>query len=250
MNSSDRNRLKAEHRSDVIRNRIRKKGSYSYLGDAVLGGIDGCVTTFAVAAGALGGGFSSAVVIVLGFANLLADGFSMAVSNYLRAKSEREEVEAARKREEQHIKEIPEGETLEIKQIFEEKGFTGETLNKVVEGITHNRKLWVDTMLTEELGLQLNGPHPSRAGLTTFTAFLIIGFIPLFPFLIPDLSLDTQFFISAAVTGIAFLAIGMVKGLILHRDVLRSSLITFVTGGGAAALAFLVGYVIRTVYNL
>lgn len=64
------------------RRRLAESRHPSYLGDAILGSIDGCVTTFAVVAGAAGGGFSSGVVIVLGIANLLADGFSMAVSNY------------------------------------------------------------------------------------------------------------------------------------------------------------------------
>jgi VIT family len=76
-----------------------------YLGDAVLGGLDGCVATFAVVVGAMGGGFSGLVVIVLGFVNLLADGFSMAVSNYQGTKSQIETVEKARRSEERRISE-------------------------------------------------------------------------------------------------------------------------------------------------
>lgn len=59
-----------------------------YLSEFVYGGIDGAVTTFAVVAGATGAGFSATVVIVLGFANLIADGFSMGVGSYLSSKSE------------------------------------------------------------------------------------------------------------------------------------------------------------------
>lgn len=62
-----------------------------YLGEIVYGGIDGIVTTFAVVAATAGAGLSSGVVIVLGFANLFADGFSMGVSAYLSDKSEREQ---------------------------------------------------------------------------------------------------------------------------------------------------------------
>jgi hypothetical protein len=86
-------RLEPEHRPEAVRRRLAERRGQSYLGDAVLGGIDGCVTTFAVVAGAVGGGFPGLVVIVLGFANLLADGFSMAVSNYQGTKSQRERVE-------------------------------------------------------------------------------------------------------------------------------------------------------------
>lgn len=250
MTPKDDERLRSEHNENEIRNRIKNKNNYSYLGDAVLGGIDGCVTTFAVAAGAMGGGFTSTVIVVLGLANLLADGFSMAVSNYLRAKSERDEVDSARKREEKQIEQIPQGEVREIRAIFEEKGFRGETLEKVVEGITRNRNLWVNTMLTEELGLQLEGPQPSKAGLVTFFAFLMVGMIPLLPFFIPGLELDQAFLFSSIVTGFAFFGIGMVRGLVLHKRTVTSGLLTFFTGGGAAALAFFAGYLIRTIYGL
>jgi len=86
-------------------------------------------------------------VIILGVANLLADGLSMAVSNYLSTRSQREEVEKARREEEKHIREFPEGEQEEIRQIFAAKGFSGDTLERIVETVTQNRKLWIDTML-------------------------------------------------------------------------------------------------------
>ena len=73
--------LQAEHHPHAIRTRVGSQQNHSYLGDAVLGGVDGCVTTFAVVAGAAGAGFPSLVIVVLGVANLLADGLSMAVSN-------------------------------------------------------------------------------------------------------------------------------------------------------------------------
>lgn len=81
-------KLKADHEPHVIRSRLAVKARHGYLGDAVFGAIDGCVTTFAVVAGAMGGGLEHTVVVILGFANLIADGFSMAVGNYLSTKSE------------------------------------------------------------------------------------------------------------------------------------------------------------------
>jgi hypothetical protein len=110
-----REELEAEHRPKAVRRRLVESRRPSYLGDAILGGIDGCVTTFAVVAGAVGGGFSGVVVIVLGIANLLADGFSMAVSNYQGTKSQRQQVEEARRSEERQVEAIPEGEREEIR---------------------------------------------------------------------------------------------------------------------------------------
>ncbi len=78
----------------------------------------------------MGAGFPSSVAVILGFANLIADGFSMAVSNYESSKAEQEYIESIKKAEEMHIDQIPEGEREEIRQIFEAKGFSEELLEK------------------------------------------------------------------------------------------------------------------------
>ncbi len=111
------------------------------------------------------------MIIVLGIANLLADGFSMAVSNYQGTKSQRQQIEEARRSEERQVEEIPEGEREEIRRIFAAKGFSGGTLERIVETITNDERLWVDTMLTEELGLEVEGPDPRSAALATGAAF-------------------------------------------------------------------------------
>jgi vacuolar iron transporter family protein len=247
--SARRERLEAEHRPEEVRRRLSERRRQSYLGDAVLGGIDGCVTTFAVVAGAVGDGLSGLVVIILGFANLFADGFSMAVSNYQGTKSQREQVEEARLSEERQIEEIPDGEGEEIRQIFSSKGFEGETLENIVEVITNDRRLWVDTMLTEELGLEVEGPNPLRAALATFVAFLVVGFIPLAPFIIPNLFQESSFLLSAIGATFAFFGVGAAKGLVLGRSAFRAGLETLFTGGGAALLAYVVGAWLRQTFG-
>ena len=96
----------------IIRGRLADKPGHGDLGDAVFGANDGCVTTLAVVAGAMGGGLEHTVVLILGFANLIADGFSMAVGNYLSTKSEGERLEQARENELRHIADFPEGEVV------------------------------------------------------------------------------------------------------------------------------------------
>jgi vacuolar iron transporter family protein len=247
--ASDSAALKAEHQPSSIHARLVNKREHSYLGDAILGGIDGCVTTFAVIAGTVGANFPPIVTISLGLANLLADGFSMAVSNYQGKKAEKEEVDKARASEQQHIRRIPQGEREEIRQIFAAKGLTGEALEQAVAAITANPVLWVDTMLTEELGMQPVTHNPKRAGIATFAAFLTMGSIPLIPFIIPLSDNTLSFVISTVFTIFAFFSIGMIKGKRLDRPIFLSGLETLAMGGGAALMAYVTAMVIRKIYG-
>src|SRR5690242_13763923 len=142
--------LVKEHTPHAIAQRLASATEHSYLGDFVLGAVDGTVTTFAVVAGVAGAGLGSSVAIILGLANLFADGFSMAAGNYLSTKAEREVVERVRKSEEAHIERHPAGEREEIRQIFAAKGFEGQLLDQIVETITQDRERWINTMLKEE----------------------------------------------------------------------------------------------------
>lgn len=92
------------------------------LRDAVYGAIDGTVTTFAIVAGVAGAGLSPFVVVVLGLANVLAEGFSMAAADYSGTKADQDNIRRIRKIEERHIDDYPPGEWLEARAILEQRG--------------------------------------------------------------------------------------------------------------------------------
>ncbi len=241
----ERDRLEQSHTREAIVARLEAATEHSYLGDFVLGGIDGAVTTFAIVAGSAGAGLSPGVAIVLGISNIFADGFSMAVSNYLSTKSEHDLLERARRREELHIAHHPEGEREEVRQIFRAKGFEGELLESITDTITQEKVRWVDTMLTEEFGLRLEPASPSRAASATFTAFVVAGLIPLLPLFFSGLSAGETFAWSSLATGVTFALIGAAKGKVSERPVLRSATETLLIGACAAGLAYVVGVVLR-----
>lgn len=250
MKRTNKEELFLEHQPQAIKKRLRLAPKSQYVSDAVLGGIDGCVTTFAVVSGAFGAGFPSSVAVVLGFANLIADGFSMAISNYESNTAKQEFNESVRKSEEIQINEIPEGEREEIRQIFRAKGFEGETLETIVETISRDKDLWVETMLREEHGIDKAVSNPWIAAGMTFCAFVFVGTIPLLPFFIEVLQTQQQFMISAGLAGTMFFLIGMLKSLVLAKPIFISGLRTLLTGGAAAGLAFVVGYVLREAFGI
>lgn len=238
--------LEDQHTPSAISARLAAANAHSYLGDFVLGAVDGTVTTFAVVAGVAGANLPNSVALILGLANLLADGFSMAAGNYLSTQSERQVVDRVRRTEERHIEQYPEGEREEIRQIFSHKGFTGEVLEHIVDVITDDHKRWVDTMVTEEFGLQLESPSPWRAGIYTFAAFVLAGIIPLLPFMLPfTLTSDGKFTVSSIATAVTFFLIGLARGHVVHRPVIRSGLETLAVGSAAAVLAYAVGIALR-----
>jgi VIT1/CCC1 family predicted Fe2+/Mn2+ transporter len=236
--------LEEDHTPHAVGRRLGREPSASYLRDFVYGAIDGAVTTFAVVAGVAGADLDETVVIILGGANLIADGFSMAVSNFLGSRAERQQRELARREEHRQVRLVPEGEREEVRQIFAAKGFEGEELERVVEVITSDQDVWVETMMREELGYGSNVGSEYRAALATLVAFLTIGFLPLMVY-VYDLAVpgevEDPFVWSAVMTGVAFLVVGAMKSRFVEQSWLRSGLETLVVGGLAAILAYVAG---------
>ncbi len=226
------------HAPADISRRLDTPPARSHLRDMIYGAIDGGVTTFAIVAGVAGAGLSPFVIVALGLANVLADGFSMAAGNYSGTKAELDDMRRLRAVESDHIARFPEGERQELREILARRGLHGQTLDGAVEQIAASRETWIATMLEGEYGVSPAEPHPMRAALATFGAFLVSGFIPLLPFL---LGLTQAFTTSAALTLVAFFAIGAAKSRWSLSPWWRSGLETLLIGGLAAGIAYGVG---------
>lgn len=240
--------LEAAHTPEKINLRLDSESGHSYLKDLVYGAVDGTVTTFAVVSGVAGAALAPQVIIILGLANLLADGFSMAVSNYLGCRTEEQLLHKARKEEQNHIRLYPKGEEEEIRQIFAHKGFAGEMLEQVVATITADTGRWEETMIREEYDLPISSIVAWKAALATFTAFVVLGLIPLIPFLGNYLfryQLPQPFLWSSLATGVAFFAIGAIKSRFVNKPWYSSGLETLLLGGAAATIAYLVGILLK-----
>lgn len=214
-----------------------------YLPEFVYGGIDGSVTTFAVVAGAAGANLDSSVVIILGMANLIADGFSMSVGSYLSHQSERHHYEKQRRLEHWEVNYNPEEGKAEIQEIFYKKGFRGTLLDQIVVQITSNKDLWVDTMMKEELEMTPTGKSSFSMGLSTFISFVVVGLIPLLVYVLDYFTpLRINLFVwSSGLTFLAFTFIGILKSYVAERSILRGVAETLLLGVAAAVLAYGIG---------
>jgi VIT1/CCC1 family predicted Fe2+/Mn2+ transporter len=235
--------MEHSHSSEAIEQRLARGPDHNYLRDWIYGGIDGAVTTFAVVSGVVGAQLSPWIILVMGFANLFADGFSMAASNYLGTKAEHDDLKRLEAIENRHIELAPEGEREEVRQIYLRKGFTGDDLERVVDLITSDRERWVETMLREEYGLPSEVRSAWSAAFATFSAFLACGLVPLLPYLF---RMNKAFEVSVFMTGVVFFSIGSLKSRWSTSSWWWSGLSTLLVGGIAATLAYLVGMLLRT----
>jgi vacuolar iron transporter family protein len=235
--------MEHEHSVEAIKERLAAGPAHNYLRDWIYGGIDGSVTTFAVVSGVAGASLSSWIILALGFANLVADGFSMAASNFLGTKAEHDDWHRLEAIENRHIDMDPEGEREEVRQIFQLKGFEDEDLVRIVELVTANSKRWVSTMLTEEYGLPHEVRSPWIAALSTFTAFLLCGLVPLLPYL---LGISRALEASIIMTGTVFFVIGSAKSKWSTASWWRSGLTTLLVGAIAASLAYATGLLMKS----
>lgn len=238
--------MEHEHSAEAIHERLVAGPAHNYLRDWIYGGIDGSITTFAVVSGVAGAELSPLIIVVLGFANLFADGFSMAAGNFLGTKAELDDWHRLEAIENRHIDQAPEGEREEVRQIFELKGFAGEDLRRIVDLVTSDRQRWIRTMLAEEYGLPPEVRSPWIAAGSTFTAFVVCGVVPLLPYL---LGASQSLAMSMVMTAIVFFAIGSAKSKWSTTSWWRSGLTTFLVGAIAASLAYATGLLLKSLLD-
>ncbi len=226
------------------------KGNIKYLGDLVIGANDGIITTFAIISGSAGASLSSTIIIILGLSNILADGISMGFSNYLALRSQKDYEIQERSREVYEVENFPEAEKEEVKVIFKRWGVSDNDIEKLTESVTKDHKRWVDLMMLEELGIiESEIESPWKHGLATFLAFILAGSMPLVPYFF-SISHANQFSTSVISTIASLFFVGSMRSFVTKVHWLKSGLQMLLVGGLAAGSAYLVGFLIKSVFNI
>ncbi len=227
------------HSPEDIAKRLQGGPKAHYLREWVYGGIDGTVTTFAIVAAVIGADLSPLIVLIMGLANVVGDGFSMAAASYSGAKAEADNYERLREIEATHIEKYPDGEREETRQILAAKGFHDHDLEQMVELVSREKDQWIDFMMTEEYGVSKPLQKPFSVAAHTFMAFLVCGCMPLLPYIF---GFKDAPYLALGLSVLTFFAIGSGKSFWSVKSWWREGLETAAIGLTAAGLAFAIGY--------
>jgi vacuolar iron transporter family protein len=206
--------------------------------DIVIGMSDGLTVPFALAAGLTGAITTTSIIVTAGLAEIAAGSIAMGLGGYLAAKSDAEHYAKEREREKREVIEIPHEEMKEVAEVFEKYGLTPEQTKPLVEALRKQPRKWIDFMMRFELGLEK--PDPKRAltsALTIGGAYAVGGFVPLAPYIALTRASSALLF-SIAVTLMALLVFGFIKGRFTGMRPVRSALQTAFIGSVAAGAAF------------
>jgi VIT1/CCC1 family predicted Fe2+/Mn2+ transporter len=217
----------------------------NYIRDMVFGFGDGVNTSLGIVAGVGGAIIAADVVILAALIGMFTGAKAMAVQNYLAVKSQREILESEIKREEYEMQTIPEKEKEEIEEIYRAKGFEGEELKRIVTKITSDKDVWLKTMLTEELGLNLEIlGNPLKGALVMFGSFLVGGILPITPYFAVKAGLFSS--IAAIVIAIAISVtssffVGALKGRMAKKSWIKGGIEMAGLGTGIALVGYGIG---------
>lgn len=221
-----------------------------YIGDFVYGSNDGIVTTFAVVSGAAGAFISPGIIIILGLANLIADGISMGVSSYLSAKSRLDFQFKQRSIEENEVETKPEKEKDEVRAILRYWGIDEDKIEPVLASIIKDKKKWVNLMMRDELGImEETVEKPVNHALATSISFVIAGSLPLTPYLF-GVNPTNQFGVSIIATAISLFVVGSMRTYVTGANWIISGIQMLLIGGVAAGAAYFVGAAVKIIFNI
>jgi len=205
----------------------------------ILGGQDGLVNVLGVLLGIAIATSSAKLVIIAGLAAAFAESFSMAAVAYTSAKAEEDYYCSEENKEKFEMSNVPAVEKQEVYDIYHRKGFRGKLLNDIVKEIISNKKMWLDIMMKEELGLSKEFIHPVKSAIIVGLAAIIGSFIPLIPFFIFPIGISI--IISIIISAVALFITGAIEGKMTLGKWVKNGFQLMIIGMAAAGIGFLVG---------
>lgn len=216
----------------------------SELSDVILGGQDGLVNVLGVILGVAAATSDPRIVLVAGLAATFAESVSMGAVAYTSTLADADFYESERAREYRHIEAVPQLERAEIRQIYQDKGFSGDLLERIVDTITRDQHVWVAVMMAEEHRLApVNRRAALRSALVVGVAAVVGSLIPLAPFLV--VPLPSSMWVAVALAAVVLFVVGVYKARRTVGSPGKSGLEMAVIGTVSALVGYLVGVLLK-----
>ncbi len=213
----------------------------NYARDVVLGANDALVSIFALVIGVLGSGFGSFDIFLAGMSGAIAGSISMAIGEYMSTKSQEQIYDAEKKREQEHIKHFFEEEKKELRDMYEQKGFSGEILDKIVDTISNNPQIMLKVMLEEEFGIkEEERRNPLMAMGIVFISFLLSSMIPVIPFAFIS-NVAAAGILVSTLTLSGLFCVGALKSYFADANWLLGGIENVALGTAAGLITFFIG---------
>ena len=227
----------------------RRQGlSRSNIRDTILGFQDGLVNTLGIVLGVASAVQSTKIVLISGLVTTFAESISMAAVAYTSTKAAHEFYESQLAREKKEIEEIPHMEVQEIRDIYYKKGFRGKQLEGIVKKITSNKKLWLETMMGEELKLYPEDyEKPLKSTLVVGLSAVIGSLVPVLPFFFLPVKIGMA--VALIFSIIVLFIVGAAKAKVTIGDWKKSGLEMAVVGTFAALVGYFVGSLLGVIYG-
>ena len=218
-----------------------------YIKNIVYGGLDGIITTFSIIAAAVGASLDMKVIITMGVANLIADGISMGLGDYLSSTFENKYIISEKKKEEYEYDHNKQYEVEELKELYHQEGLEKKDAEDIVNILSKEKykDIFLKHMINLELGLDLPDGNPIHEGAVTFFSFIIFGFIPVLFYIIfyaADLEYDVSFIITCFISATTMFLLGFTQAIITKQHKLKGGFIMMGNGVLASMCAFFIGY--------
>jgi VIT1/CCC1 family predicted Fe2+/Mn2+ transporter len=219
---------------------LEPKPPSASLSEIILGGQDGLVNTLGVILGVAAASSDPRIVIAAGFAAMFAESISMGAVAYTSTLADHDHYRAELERERREIREMPQAEEQEVRDIFAKWGFEGELLERAVAQVMKSEEAWVDVMMRNELKLApIESASALRTALVVGFSAIVGSFIPLLPFLLWPIG--TGVIISISVSALTLFGVGAYKARITVGHPWKSGLEMAIIGIVSALAGYFIG---------
>jgi vacuolar iron transporter family protein len=218
------------------------------LSDFILGCQDGLVNVLGIILGISAATRDLRLIFVATLAALGAESISMAAVAYTSTSARRRLYLSEVEREKREIRDVPDLEKNEVRDVLKKWGYKGKDLEDFVERITDNPKAWLEFMMSYELELApVQIFEPRRSFILVGASTVAGSLIPLFPFIFVGSDVTTGAITSVIVSGIALFLIGWYAAKTTVGSLWRSGLQMAIIGLFAGLLGFLIGHFIGAI---